>query len=318
MKFLPESVGRALSEKVLQSRKHSPTILFGVGLTSMVGSTVLACRATLKVEKVLLDIEFEKEKIESAKELVESGSVPENVTYSDEEVRHDLRIVLVQGGVKLVKLYAPAVILGGVGIICLTKSHRILEQRNAALTAAYVAVDRAFAKYRERVVDRFGEDTDRELRYDFEEIDIIDDETGKVVSTVRAPEGDPGQYARWFSSESSSNFTEDPLYHEYNWIFLRNQQNWVNDMLRSRGYVFLNEVYGCLGLAHTSAGQIVGWIYERDNPNGDNYIDFGCWSQKDSEEPLMFHNGVEGAILLDFNVDGPVWELIDQKNAHRS
>lgn len=311
MKMIPVSVSRALAEKALLTRKHSPTILFGVGIVSMVGSTVLACHATLKLESVLDTIERDKQHVLHVKEQVDTGQVPDSVTYTDDEVEHDIKLTSIQGMVKVGKLYAPAVGLGILGIVCLTKSHRILEERNVALTAAYVAVDRAFSKYRERVVDRFGEDTDRELRYGYENVDIIDEQTGKVVSGYRAEEGDPGMYARWFDSESSSSWSK-PEFEEYNWLFLRSQQNWANDMLKARGYLFLNEVYGMLGLTHTSAGQIVGWIYERDNEVGDNYVDFRCWDQE--EVPLEFNNGRDGAILLDFNVDGPIWELIEKRN----
>jgi predicted regulator of amino acid metabolism with ACT domain len=282
-------------------RYHQHGELYGSGL-----------RATLKLESVLDEIEIDNNNIVKAKEQVDSGNVPETTTYTDEEVERDLKITRIQGLVKVGKLYAPAVGLGIIGVVCLTKSHRILEERNVALTAAYVAVDRAFTRYRERVIDRFGEDLDRELRYDYEGVDIVDEETGKVVSGYRAATGDPEGYARWFDEESSSCWSASP-YEEYNWMHLRQAQNWLNDMLRSRGYVFLNEAYGQLGLSHTPAGQIVGWIYDPRNPEaaGDNYIDFGCWDQQ--ENPLGFNNGREGAILVDFNVDGPIWDLIGQK-----
>jgi hypothetical protein len=282
----------------------------------MVGSTVLACRATLNLERVLDEIEIDKTNILSAKEQVESGEVPEGTTYSDSEVERDLRVTSIQGIVKVGKLYAPSVGLGVVGLVCLTKSHRILEERNVALTAAYVAVDKAFTRYRERVVDRFGEDLDRELRYDFEEVDIVDEESGKVVSSVRAADGDPGQYARWFDGNSSSNW-RSPQYMEYNWLFLRTQQNWLNDMLRARGYLTLNEAYRALGLAETSAGAVVGWVFDRNNETGDNFVDLGCWDQEQDNLPLAFTNGREGAILLDFNVDGLIWDKIDEKNGNR-
>lgn len=314
MKLIPASLSRTLAGQALLARKHSPTILLGAGIVSMAGSTVLACRATLKLEDVLDAIENDKRNVADAKEAVDSGHAPDGTTYSDDEVAHDLRITSIQGFVKVVKLYAPSIILGGVGVVCLTKSHRILEERNVALTAAYVAVDKAFARYRERVVDRFGEDLDRELRYDYEEVDIVDDETGKVVSSIRAGEGHPGMYARWFDKESSSNWNP-PHLEEYNWVFLRQQQNWVNDMLRSRGYVTLNEVYACLGIAQTSAGAVVGWVFDRNNDVGDNYIDFQCWDQHDT--PLPFNNGREGAILLDFNVDGLIWDKIDRLNGNK-
>lgn len=310
MKLIPASVSRSLAEKALRTRMQSPSILFGIGVVSMVGSTVLACRATLKVEEVLHKVESDKAKAALAKEMVDNGAVPEGTTYTDEEVQKDMYIILARGAGNLVKLYAPAIIVGGIGIVCLSKSHNLLKERNLAITAAYVAVDRAFTAYRERVVDRFGDETDRELRYDYEEVDVIEEETGKVVSTIRAPEGDHGMYARWFDKESTSMWNP-PEFAEYNWMHLRQQQNWANDMLKARGHMFLNEVYRMLGLSETSAGQIVGWVYAKDNPRGDNYVDFGCWGQQD--EPSVFHNGREGAILLDFNVDGSVWQLLDER-----
>jgi hypothetical protein len=311
MRFLPQSVGRAVAEQALRTQKHAPEILFGAGVVSMVGSTVMACRATLKLEEVLDKVEADKAKAHRAKELVDAGEVPDGTTYTESEMKRDLTIITVRGVTGVIKLYAPAVILGGVGVICLTKSHKILQERNAALTAAYVAIDTAFRQYRSRVVDRYGEDIDRELRYDAEEVDIIDEETGKITSTVQVTPGEPSGYARWFDEENTN--WNPPQFHHHNTLFLRNQQNWANDMLRSRGHVFLNEVYSMVGLSHTSAGAIVGWVYDRHNDRGDNYIDFGCWGKNNDFNE--FFNGREGAILLDFNVDGPIWELIDARQA---
>jgi hypothetical protein len=311
MKIVPHSISRRLADQTLLAKKNSPTILFGAGVVSMVGSTVLACRATLKLEEVFDEIEKNKKLAHSVKEKVDAGEVHADVTYTDEEMKRDTAIILVRGAVEVVKLYAPAVILGGVGVVCLTKSHRILQERNTALVAAYAAIDTAFRTYRERVVDKYGEDADREFRYGAEEVDIIDEETGKVNSTVRVEPGEPSGYARWFDIENA-NFHAPP-FENHNYTFLRSQQNWANDMLRSRGHLFLNEVYSMLGLAHTSAGSIVGWIYARENDLGDNYVDFGCWDRNgNSTKPADFFNGREGAILLDFNVDGPIWDLIDK------
>jgi hypothetical protein len=297
-----------VAAQALLAQKHSPTILFGVGVVSMVGSTVLACRATLKLDEVLSHIESEKSKAQQVKDLVEAEEYTGEETYTDSEMKRDLSIIIVRGTVQVVKLYGPAVILGGIGVVCLTKSHRILMDRNAALTAAFVAVDRAFKQYRERVIDRYGEETDRDLRYDYEEVDVIDEETGKVTAQYQVTEGEHGLYSRWFDSENG-NWNQGP-FDERNWLWLRTQQNWANDMLKSRGHLFLNEVYSMLGLAHTSPGAIVGWVYRRDNERGDNYVDFGCWDQHN--DPERFFNGRDGAILLDFNVDGSIWDLMDE------
>lgn len=317
MNLIPTAITRKVAEQVLLSRKHSPSILFGAGIVCMVGSTVMAARATLKLEDTLDIIESNKIKAEMVKKQVEDGAEgTEGVTYSDGEYQRDLTIIVSRGVISIVKLYAPAVILGGLGVLCLTKSHKILTERNAALTAAYVAVDAAFKQYRARVADRYGEEIDRNLMYDSEEVDVIDEETGKITTQTRILPGEPSGYARWFDEENAS--WNQPAFMNHNWMFLRTQQNWANDMLRSRGHMFLNEVYAMVGLSHTSAGAIVGWVYDRNNDRGDNYIDFGCWDQKDASLPdEFFSNGRDAGILLDFNVDGPIWQMIDERNAQK-
>jgi Family of unknown function (DUF6353) len=316
MKFVPTAISRKVANQTLITRKNSPTILLGAGIASMVGSTVLACRATLKLEEVLKDIESSKSQAHRVKGLVDSEDYHGEETYTDDEMRKDISVIMTRGVIEVTKLYAPSVILGGVGVFCLTKSHTILRDRNLALTAAYLAVDTAFRTYRERVVERYGEDTDRELRYDGEEVDIIDEDTGKMHSTVRAAPGDHEGYARWFDEENAN--WNAPPFEETNTLWLRTQQNWANDMLRSRGHLFLNEVYSMLGMSHTSAGAIVGWVYDRANDRGDNYVDFGCWDNGNLYRLRDFFNGRDGSVLLDFNVDGPIWQLIDERKARES
>ena len=81
-------------------------------------------------------------------------------------------------------------------------------------------------------------------------------------------------------------------------MYLRQQETYANDLLKSRGFIFLNDVYDMLGIPRTRAGQVVGWTYDKENPRGDNYIDFGIFKRKE------FVNGYERSVLLDFNVDG--------------
>ena len=91
-------------------------------------------------------------------------------------------------------------------------------------------------------------------------------------------------------------------------MFLRKQQEWANELLKSRGHVFLNEVYDMLGIPRTKSGQIVGWVYNSNDEYSDNYIDFGVYDG--GARSRAFVNGYEKAILLDFNVDGVIYDLI--------
>jgi hypothetical protein len=225
--------------------------------------------------------------------------------YSPEDAKKATTIVYVQSGVKLVKLYGPAVAVGAASLACLLGSNHILRKRNVALAAAYTAVDKSFKAYRGRVVERFGKELDRELRYNIkakEVEEIVTNENGEeeiVKSTIEVPHfDDHSMYARCFD-ETCLGWTRDA---EYNLMFVKQIQNWANDRLETKGYVFLNEVYEMLGMQKTRAGQEVGWVKDGD---GDNYIDFGIFDLHDKQK-RRFVNGYEKSIWLDFNVDGPI------------
>ena len=167
---------------------------------------------------------------------------------------------------------------------------------------------KGFKEYRSRVVERFGDAVDKELRYDIKAHKIeetVTDDNGREISmekTVDIAHPDViSEYARFFD-ESCAYWEKDS---EYNLYFLKSRQQLANDMLVSRGYLFLNEVYDMLGIPKTKAGQIVGWVYDEKNPVGDNYVDFGIYDIN-REKARDFVNGYERVILLDFNVDGNI------------
>ena len=287
--------------------KHSPEILLGVGVVGVVATTVTACKATMKLNDILDECVETREKI---KEVAENPKYDDK--YSEEDAQKDLTINYVQTGVKIVKLYAPSVALGVFSVGCLLGSHNVMQKRNAALSAAYLTVDKSFKEYKQRVIDRVGEEVEKEIRYGIkaEEIETtIQNEDGTettVKETIKTM--DPNlysDYARFFD-EASPYWQSDP---EYNLVFLKAQQQYANDLLRAKGRLFLNDVYDMLGIEKTKAGQIVGWVYDPVNPNGDNFVDFGIYDMS-KERVRAFVNGYEATILLDFNVDGNIWDLM--------
>ena len=287
--------------------KHSPEILMGVGVVGVVTGTVMACRATLKLNDILEEAQETRDKI---KEVASNPNYEDK--YTEEDAKKDLTINYVQTGVKIAKLYAPAVAVGVAGVGCVLASHDIMKKRNVALSAAYLTVDKSFKEYKQRVVDRFGEEVEKEIRYGIkaEEIveTVVDEEGNETTVTETVKTMNPtlySDYARFFD-EASPCWQNDP---EYNLMFLRAQQQYANDLLRAKGRLFLNDVYEMLGIEKTKAGQIVGWVYDRENPNGDNFVDFGIYDMS-KERVRAFVNGYETNILLDFNVDGNIWDLM--------
>jgi hypothetical protein len=296
MKFVPEVIGRHVARSSLHLQKASPQLLFGAGIVGMVGSTVLACRATLKMDEVLDDA---KGKLGTAKSL-------QHREYSEKDRSRDVSLIYFQSGVKIARLYAPAIIVGGVSIYLLRTSNGILTKRNVALTAAYGALEKGFNEYRARVVDKYGEDEDRNFRYGTRKVEVTDPKTQKTKTVTRVGTDDPSIYARFFDLHSSS-WNKEP---EYNLIFLKCQQNYANDLLRSRGHVFLNEVYDMCGIPRSKAGAVVGWLLSAEGET-DNFINFGVFDGQ-SDAARDFVNGQEGAILLDFNVDGVIYDKLGE------
>lgn len=294
MQLVPGAVSQKLARTALLAQKSSPEILLAAGIVGMVGSTVLACRATLKMDTVLDET---KEKLGTAKTL-------QHPNYSERDRQRDVSLIYYQTGVKVVRLYAPAIVLGGLSIYALTTSHAIMTRRTVALTAAYGALEKGFNEYRARVVDKYGEEEDRNLRYGSQEVEVLD-EKSKIKKVTRVGKDEPSIYARFFDLNSTS-WNKEP---EYNMMFLNCQQNYANDMLHARGHVFLNEVYDLLGLERSKAGAVVGWVLSK-NGETDNFIDFGVFEGK-TQAARDFVNGFEGAILLDFNVDGVIYDKLN-------
>lgn len=295
-----KSVNGVTSKAVMKLKKHSPEILVVAGIAGTVVSAVLACKATTKVAEILDET---KGTLDTIHEGMETGAI-NGQEYTNEDGKKDTVVVYAQTGMKLAKLYGPAIILGTLSVTSILASNNILRKRNVALGAAYAAIDKGFKEYRGRVIERFGEQVDTELKYGikakkFEEIEV-DPETGKekkVKKTVMV--ADPNlqsDYAVYFDSKSR-NYETNP---DYNRMFLKAQQAFANDKLQTRGHLFLNEVLDDLDLPRTPAGQIVGWT--KDGPDG--YVNFRIVEvERETEDGRH-----EPALLLDFNVEGNIWE----------
>lgn len=298
-------IKKTLMKTSLKLKKHSPEILIVAGVIGTVASTVMACKATTKLGEIM---DNAKDDIEAVHEAVEH---PEDLPqkYTAEDGKKDLTIVYTQTALRVAKLYLPAVALGALSLTAIIKSHDILKKRNVALAAAYTAADKGFKEYRNRVVERFGNDVDKELRYnikakEFERKVVNDDGTEEtVVETVNVASIDEvSDFARYFNKDCAG-WSDNA---EKNLFFLKRQQDFANELLEAKGYLFLNDVYSMLGIPQSKAGQVVGWAYDKDVVAK---IDFGIYTIN-REENQQFVNGLEKNVLLDFNVDGDILDLL--------
>lgn len=283
MEKVNNNLSTKLHRQILIVKKNSPHISFGVGLVGVIAGTALACKATLKLTGNYSQF---KDEINDVK------------TYSPEEDRNrDLAHVYAKNAAILAKAYGPSALVMGLSISALTGSHVTMTKRNKAITAAYVTLQKAYDEYRIRVREKYGEEEELNIYH------AIQEENKKTKEVIKL--ADPNKfspYARFFD-EASTEWTKDP---EMNRLFVTCQQNYLNHVLQVRGHVFLNEAYDALGLERSTAGAVVGWVM---GDNGDNYIDFGIFEAQNAR----FVNGSERSILLDFNVDGVIYDKIGRK-----
>ena len=308
---LVNKVTRSLHKVGFKFKKHSPEILVVTGVIGIVTSTVIACKATTKVNDIVTE---SKKTIDKIHDCVGKGlHTSDGEEYTQEVANKDLAIVYTQTAWKFVKLYGPSVLIGAASIGCMVGSNRILRKRNVALAAALTTVEKSFKDYRGRVIDRFGKDLDRELRFGIKAKEIkekVIDENGNETTVAKTVEVvDPNTAHSLYSivfCEGNTGWTKNA---ELNKAFLIQQQNWANDKLRLRGYLTLNEVYEMVGAPTTAYGQIAGWVYTEDSSVGDNFVDFGIFDVT-NEKACDFVNGRERSIILDFNCIGNILEYI--------
>lgn len=313
------SASRAIHTVGFTLKKHSPEILVTVGVVGAVVSAVMACRATTKASAIVENHKNQVEAVHDALEKPDAKYKDEDgnvYDYTEDTAKKDLVTIYAHTGLDFAKLYGPSVLLGAASVSCILASVNILHKRNAAIAAAYTLVDKSFKEYRGRVIERFGKELDRELKYNLKskEVEVeetVVDEDGnehveKRPATVVVSDGvKHSAFTRCFD-ETNPNWTKSP---EQNMIFLWQQQSYASRLLREKGFLTINEVYEMLGFERIAAGQVVGWVYDEKNPIGDNYVDFGIFDITD-EQKRYFVNGHERSIWLDFNDDGNILEYL--------
>jgi hypothetical protein len=289
-------ITRTASVAVFKMKQHSPTLFFVAGIASVGASVVLASKATLELEKTITP---HINHLEDISQSLRDESTPATLAYTNERAVKDRLFVMGEVSYDLIKLYGPALVAGGLGVAFLVNSHNILQKRNAAITAAYVALEKSYEKYRERVAKEIGEDRERELHYNVQQeiqAEFRDERGGYTLL------GERSTYSRWYNSQTTTEWKGNR--HD-NLRFIWLQQKFANDKLHRKGYLFLNDVYETLGLPVCDYGQVVGWVAKDPKTGNDGYVDFGIFDHH-SDEVKLYLGGINEEILLDFNVDGLV------------
>lgn len=272
-----------LAKKALWLRRHIPEICLIFGITTGAAASVATGVQTTKLEPILDD---HKKRMDICKEKFKEDEKGLRTATAKEYVK--------TGG-QMAKLYSVPAALEVASICFQIGGHHSLRKENAALATALAGVTAAFKQYREKVKAKGG---------DLEDIQNLGAETvevdGQEEKVVVMNTNNLSIYARLFDC-GNENWNKDP---NLNLMFLKSQMLTANDMLHSRGFIFLNEVYDLLGIPRSEVGQYVGWV----DGMGDNFVDFGLYNVMNKNATDCY----EQAFWLDFNVDGDIMYIFDK------
>lgn len=304
----PKKIRCAAMKVKTKAKANSPEILIVAGIVGVVGSTIMACKATTKAHDILDEA---KNALDAVHTVANNPLMCETHDYTPEDRRKDVTVVYAQTALKLTACYAPAFILGGLSIASILTSHNIMRKRNAALSTAFAATSKAFNEYRGRVVEKYGADVDREMRYGIKAKKIeetIIDENGKakkVKSTVEVADTDACEDWNVFIFDSTNPLWTGNM--DMDILTLKCEQQYATDKLRADGHLFMNDALYRTGFHKTPIGQRAGWIWDphNDDEERDGFVDFRIQpSHRFNDE---FPNGVEPIIILEFNCDGDIY-----------
>lgn len=304
--------------KIIQKVKfRSPELLIGAGVVGLVGAAVVAVRRGVRWHNaakgnLLLDLET----IEKAK------ASPE---YSREDKVRDYATAIGRGVWSFTQIYGPSVAVGAASVVSILAGTGILKGRLAAMTSAAATAQAALDRYRSRVREKLGEDADYEFAYEVSakkaKIKHEDGTKESLVTYHLVPSSGEWMAASPYSRLWDENAMEWCANRDIQFLTLRSLENHFNQELNARGVVFLNDVYKALGLPMSKDAALVGWIKDYEKPKmaklaaelgrvpGDGVISFGVF-ENESPSARAYLAGDDDRVVLDFNVDGVIYDLI--------
>ena len=300
-----QSITAAGVKTSLAVQKKSPEILMGLGAVTFVGAIVTACTATVKAVDVVVE---HKQKVDDIKE---QG---EELEYSEEVVNEAVAKEYIYTGLELAKLYAPTVILSVTSLGMMFGANKVLKERNAAIASSYAALSAAYDKYRKNVIEKYGEEEDYNLLHGIKETEVEEeyvDKKGNVkTKKTKVKTIDPESaalYSRVYTKKNAFWKGNDEL-DTYQFGLFEAQ---LTNKLRRKGFVSFNEALEACDFERCDYGMVVGWIYDKDNPTGDNVIKIDRRKERVRNE----FGEVEDVWILDFNVDGNIYDIMQSRKA---
>lgn len=295
MNAITSVIVRTAKKSAFKLKKHVPEILLGVGVLTSAGATVLACKATLKAQPTLEKAKNELDEIHAA----DNDPRVSYAEYPKEQVKKDITRVYVNTAKELTKTYLPSAALWSVSMACMVGSHAITKRQLSTLMAAYTALGNSFREYRRRIEENLSDENAADLGY------AEKTEEGHFIQLEDKP-----SYV--FIFDKNNPYWKDNV--EYNLMFLKGAQRYLDLNLKRDHFVFVNDALKELGFECISSGQLDGWLYDLDRPEayGDGYISFGLYNKDGSETEVLaaYKAGKIDYLPIKLNVDGTIYDRI--------
>lgn len=302
---------------LLIARKHAPEIMIGGGLAGFGLTIYETIKATNKTNDIL------EEKHRKSSVYAEALDYP--IGYGPGEYENDISDLNRRTKIAIIKAWLPVGTLAVASGASILGGYRIINGRYVATAAAYKGLENFIGRYRGNVVDRFGKDVDWELANDIK-AETLEKAMAEREENRKIEEENKGKKIRKKAPKTAYQDIYCGIFDNYSdrwqryWTaeqvleYLKFKQNQLNDMLRIRKHVFVNEVYDMLGLERTSAGSVNGWILTRTNP--ESHISLGIDEMPADElrSILSTHRNEDIRVKIRLNPDGLIYNLIEDPN----
>lgn len=294
------------NKMLFKVKNNAPTIMVVGGVLGFGVATFLASKATLKVDQILSEQSQQVKIIHEVNENPETAEI-----YTEQDMNKDLCKVYIMTGLKLAKLYGPAIVTFGVSTYLVTKSHFMMKGRVAALGVTVAGLSAALKRQSQRISELYGEEKADDIWLGTEnqkvETTVTNEETGeekpkKVTAKVVNEDLIVSPYAFVYDESNPNYIHGDP---QHNVDDLCNIELWANRKLKAEGYLFLNDIRKACAKKPIPEGQVIGWIYDEKDPNRHNCVDLGI-SHKMRPDVRDFWSGVSKSFIIDPNVDGVI------------
>lgn len=208
-------------------KKYSPQILTVLGIVGMIGTVIMAIKATPKAEEL----------IDAAEERLR------------EETKNDEAVLGKKETAKcLVKAYWSAAAMGVISTVCFVASNYVSGKRETVMATALGVSEAALHRFQEATLETVSKDTMDAIHAKVADKKLKETPIKESTEVIVASKGETlcfdGYSGRYFKSDLET---------------IRRIVNDMNEQMLSGEFISLNDLYFNLGLPEVKLGDDLGW-----------------------------------------------------------